>query len=139
MKKKKVILLAMALIMLGIVLAIPTHMHKKFSQRAKQAEAVTNLNGIKRWMKSYWLSNGSYPDNIDPQASGFATREDQRFVYQAKKTDMGFIVEALGDTDSDGNRILYVVTDNTEPHLIGTHPDDAKLTLTLGTMADTSD
>ena len=123
--------------MLFIVLAIPTY--KKFSQNAKGAEAMTNLNGIKQLMESYLLSNGSYPDNIDLQTSGFSTTGKQRFVYQAKKTKTGFVAKALGDTDSDGNRILYVVTESTEPHIIGTHPDDARLTLRLGTIADTSD
>ena len=120
---------------LFVVLAIP--IYNKFSQDAKRAEAMTNLNAIKQLMESYLLSNGSYPDNIDLQTIGFSTIAKLRFVYQAKKTKTGFVAEALGDTDSDGNRILYVVTESTEPHIIGTHPDDAKLTLTLGTMADT--
>lgn len=137
MKKKQIVLLFVALILLFIVLAIPSYY--KFSQDAKEAEAMTNLNAIKQLMESYLLSNGSYPDNIDLQTLGFSTTTQFRFVYQAKKTKTGFVAETLVDTDSDGNRILYIVTESTEPHIIGTHPDDAKLTLTLGTMADTSD
>jgi len=71
-KKREIVLLFVVLIMLFIVLAIPTY--KKFSQNAKGAEAMTNLNGIKQLMESYLLSNGSYPDNIDLQTSGFSHR-----------------------------------------------------------------
>ena len=71
---------------------------------------------------------------------GFSTKE-VCFVYQVSgATEKGFVVEAIGDCDGDGNRILYVGTERVlPPHVIGTDAGDAALTLALGTRGDMKD
>ena len=80
-----------------------------------------------------WQDLGGFTD-IDFTVSG-----DVRFIYAVTATKTSFVAEALGDTDGDGDRILFVVTESTGPHVIGSYPQDAKLTLTLGTHNDTKD
>ena len=68
---------------------------------------------------------------------GFATNTPVRFVYQCTVTETGLVIEALGDTDGDGKRILFVSSESTGPCVVG--PADAALPLSLGTRADTKD
>jgi len=123
------------------------------------SEATTNLYGIKLSEEGYKLANGTYincatspratPDgNTVPwvdTGGNFATIDfsvfgNVRFVYAVNQAnETSFVAEALGDTDGDGNRILIVATESTAPHIIGSQPGDAKLTLTLGTANDTKD
>jgi hypothetical protein len=70
---------------------------------------------------------------------GFAASPPVRYIYQVTVTEAGFLAEALADTDGDGRRILWIVTESTSPHIIGTDAGDAELPLSLGTMADTRD
>lgn len=129
----------------------------------KSSELGTTLNGIKLDQERYKLAHGTYlncavsprtPAELDKKAVpwkdlgtgftaiGFSTSGNVRFIYQVTATETGFVAEALGDTDGDGNRILFVATESTGPHIIG-DPNytavDGSITLSLGTRADTED
>ncbi len=68
----------------------------------------------------------------------FDKQHKVRYIYQVSyATETSFVAEALGDTDGDGNRILFVATELESPRVVG--PSDADLTLTLGTHYDTDD
>ena len=77
---------------------------------------------------------------------GFITSSAVRFVYQSTVTETGgFVTEALGDTDADGKRILFVSSESMGPHLVGGPYSidgrlrDVSLPLSLGTREDTED
>jgi hypothetical protein len=131
----------------------------QFDVAALYSEATMNLSGIKLSEEGYRLAKGTYincatsprvtPDQNAVQwvdtGGGFTTIDfmvaaNVRFVYAVNQaTETSFVAEALGDTDGDGNRILIVATESTSPHIIGSQPGDARLTLTLGTANDTKD
>jgi type II secretory pathway pseudopilin PulG len=159
------LLIAVAIVVILAGVGIPVYL--KFQASAKAAEASTNLNGIKMAQENYRLANGSYLDcAVSPRPAadlatagqtavawvdsggatggftqiGFTTSADVRFAYEVgDSTTTSFVAEALGDTNADGNRILYVATQNKGPHVIGADAGDASLTLALGTTSDTAD
>lgn len=134
-------------------------LQSKIATRRLYAEAAANLGGIHTCQEAYKLANGTYincsaspratPDqnavpwvDTDGATGGFTAivfqpRGAVRFVYAVQATETSVVIEALGDTDGDGNRILFIATNTTSPHVLG--PGDAKLTLTLGTHNDTKD
>jgi len=150
------LLISVAMIVLLAAVGIPVY--QRFMQNSKHAEANTNLSGIKIAQEGYRLTEGTYVDcpqhpaaapdrvpdlwtgNANYNAIGFSTSSKVRFVYQVSAiSPIEFVGEALGDTDGDGDRVLFIITEDDAPHLIGTKPGDAGLTLALGTMGDTAD
>ena len=154
------LLIAVAIVVILAGVGIPIYL--KFQQGAKHAEASTNLNGIKLSEEGYKLANGTYIDcATSPRAApdqnavawadaggaaggftaiGFQTSADVRFVYGVNNSNTtSFLAEALGDTDGDGNRILFVATEAMGPHVIGTDARDAGLAPVVGAAADTAD
>ncbi|MFB3041449.1 MAG: type IV pilin protein [Candidatus Poribacteria bacterium] len=148
------LLIAVAIVVILAGIGVPTYL--KFQLSAKHAEANTNLNGIKQFEESYKLSNGSYIDcAVSPRivadisettfawtdlgtgftSIGFATNAPVRFAYAVTgSSTTSFLGEAIGDTDGDGNNILFVTGPTDEPRLVRT--GDA---VTLGAVTDTSD
>jgi len=159
------LLIAVAIVVILAGVGIPVYL--KFQSSAKAAEASTNLNGIKMAEENYRLANGSYldcqesPRDASTLASagqtavtwadaggasggftaiGFSTSADVRFVYEVSSSSTtAFVAEALGDTNADGNQILYLATQAKGPHIVGADSGDASLTLALGTTSDTAD
>ncbi|MBI1927357.1 prepilin-type N-terminal cleavage/methylation domain-containing protein [Candidatus Poribacteria bacterium] len=159
------LLIAVAIVVILAGVGIPVYL--KFQAGAKASEANTNLNGIKLAEEAYKLGNGSYLDcAASPRAAaalatagqtavawadtatgftniGFTTTANVRFVYQVSSASTtAFVAESLGDTNADGNRILFVATQNSGPHVIGdpTYTAvDGAITLALGTVTDTAD
>ena len=152
------LLIAVSIVVILAGVGIPVYL--KFQAGAKHAEASTSLNGIKLAEEAYKLANGVYkvcaqhpaaaPDentqswgagNADFVALDFATNADVRFVYAVNTDDAtsSFLAGALGDTDGDGNNILFVATEGTGPHVV-TAADAALVAgLPIGAAADTAD
>jgi len=148
------LLIAVAIVVILAGIGVPTYL--KFQASAKHAEANTNLNGIKQFEESYKLSNGAYIDcGTSPRletaidettlawadlgsgftAIGFATNAPVRFAYAVSgSSTTSFLGEAIGDTDGDGNNIMFVTGPITEPRLVQT--GDA---VTIGADTDTAD
>ena len=148
------LLIAVAIVVILAGIGVPTYL--KFQASAKHSEANTNLNGIKQFEESYKLSNGAYIDcAVSPRlvaaineqtlawadlgtgftAIGFATNAPVRFAYAVTgSSTTSFLGEAIGDTDGDGNNILFVTGPTDAPRLVQT--GDA---VTLGPDTDTSD
>jgi prepilin-type N-terminal cleavage/methylation domain-containing protein len=159
------LLIAVAIVVILAGIGIPVYL--KFQKDSKAAEASTNLTGVKMAEDAYKLTSGTYIDcAASPRAAadlatagqnsvawadtggatggfttiGFQTNGPVRFVYQVSgSTTTAFVGEALGDTNADGNRVLYVATPTTNPHVVGTDAGDAALTLALGAATDTVD
>jgi hypothetical protein len=159
MKRRTIIMIA-SIVTSVIALAVTSYMIYVRSMCTDGASEVsTNLSTIKLYEEAYKLVNGTYLDcatspRLVPDENAvqwqdlgggfttmdFATSEKVRFIYgvfQATKTS--FVAEALGDTDGDGNRILFVATESMSHHVIGSAPGDTDLILTLGTRNDTED
>lgn len=153
------LMVAVSIVVLMAAIGIPIYL--KFQADAEASEAGTNLNGIKLLEKGYQVANGTYLNcaasprlatALDETAVawkdlgtgfteiGFSPSASLRFAYQVSgSTIASFVAEALGDTNADGNRILFVATPNKGPHVIGSDPDDGTLTLALGATTDTKD
>jgi prepilin-type N-terminal cleavage/methylation domain-containing protein len=157
------LLIAVGIVVILAGIGIPVYL--KFQSGAKGTEASTNLNGIKMLQEQYKLANGSYLDcAASPRAAttlataghnaetwadlggatggftkiGFNTSSGVRFVYQVSGASAtAFVAEGLGDTNSDGNKVLYVATQNAGQHVVGA--GDSALTLVLGSSSDTAD
>ncbi len=64
-----------------------------------------------------WTVIGPAPTNFD--GIGFSTNADVRFAYEVTAaTASTFFAEALGDTNGDGNRILYVCNEGEGPRAV---------------------
>jgi len=132
------LLIAVAIVVILAGIGVPTYL--KFQLSAKHAEANTNLNGIKQFEESYKLSNGTYVDcatspriatAVNEQsvawadlgtgftAIGFATNANVRFAYAVNNASTtSFLGEARGDTDGDGNFILFNTGPTDAPRLV---------------------
>ena len=161
MKRRTIIMIA-SIVTSVVALAVISYMIYVRSMCTDGASEVsTNLSTIKLYEEAYKLVNGTYlncaaspraVENLDGTAvpwqdlgTGFTEIDftvsgEVRYIYQVSgATETSFVAEALGDTDGDGNRILFVATESTGHHVIGTDPRDADLILTLGTRNDTED
>jgi prepilin-type N-terminal cleavage/methylation domain-containing protein len=135
------LLIAVAIVVILAGVGIPVYL--KFMTGTKLAEASTNLAGIKLSEQGYKLANGVYlscdeapraatavdentfawsdrpADDPATQSSfddiDFTVSGDVRFVYAVVGDANSFTAGALGDTDGDGDQVLFLATDLTSP------------------------
>ncbi|MCH8296071.1 prepilin-type N-terminal cleavage/methylation domain-containing protein [Candidatus Poribacteria bacterium] len=132
------LLIAVAIIVIIAGVGIPTYL--KFRSTSQHAEANLNLNGIKQFEESYKLGNGIYINcAVSPRpvaaldettlawtdlgigftSIGFGTNAPVRFVYAVTgATTTSFLAEAAGDTNRDGNDILFVASPTIGPRVV---------------------
>ena len=132
------LLIAVVIVVILAGVGIPTYM--KFRETSQHAEANLNLSGIKQFEESYKLSNGVYINcGVSPRpvtalddttlawadlgigftSIGFDIDAPVRFVYAVTgATQTSFLAEAAGDTDRDGNDILFVAAPTSGPRVV---------------------
>lgn len=154
--------LLIAVAILAVLAAIGVPVYSKLRASAKHAEASANLDGIRTAEEAYKMVNGSYIDCAasprDPTTLstagnqsvtwsdlgtgfttiGFQPNSEVRFVYEvagASSTD--YTAGAIGDTDADGDQILFIATPSRGPHVVDAN--DTIPTGFLGGEADAND
>ncbi|HIE28708.1 TPA: prepilin-type N-terminal cleavage/methylation domain-containing protein [Candidatus Poribacteria bacterium] len=148
------LLIAVAIVAVLAGVGIPLYMG--LQSRAKAAEATANLDGIGLSQEAYKLTNGVYIDcYASPQAVtavtqnavawsavtdpvtgetgfdliGFDTNKPVRFSYavEAAADGLSYDAGAFGDTDGDGNFVLYISSNAEGPRVV-TAADTAAVT-----------
>jgi prepilin-type N-terminal cleavage/methylation domain-containing protein len=144
------LLIAVAIVAVLAGVGIPIYM--KLQGGAKATEANANVDGIRTSLEAYKMVNNNYINaTVAPRAVGvldqnqavwagttgfdaigFQPNAGVRFVYAAvpwtgaaaaavDATD--YYVGALGDTNADGNRILYVASESYGPRPVDNDAD----------------
>jgi len=149
------LLIAVAIVAILAGVGIPVY--TKLRSSAKHTEASANLDGIRTAEEAYKMTNGTYidcaasPRDVSDLATagnqtvtwqdrgtgftaiGFQPNSGVRFVYQVTgATSTTYTAGAIGDTDADGNQVLFIATPSRGPHLVdGTDITDAGGTLSI--------
>jgi len=134
------LLIAVAIVAVLAGIGIPVYMG--LQGRTKAAEATANLDGIATCLEAYRLQHGTYIDcGASPRAAtavdqnqtawaaavagagfdllGFDTSKPVRFSYAVGgATNLVFYAGAMGDTDGDGNGVLYVASNTEGPRVV---------------------
>jgi prepilin-type N-terminal cleavage/methylation domain-containing protein len=139
------LLIAVAIVAVLAGVGIPLYMG--LQGKAKAAEATANLDGIGTCLESYKLTNGVYRacyaspaaanavnqnqtawgSVVDPLSSeagfdliGFDTNKGVRFSYAVGigADPLTYISGAIGDTDGDGNYVLYTAHESVGPSIV---------------------
>ena len=133
------LLIAVAIVAVLAGVGIPVYLG--LQNRAKAAEATANLDGIGLSQEAYKLTNDTYINCLasprvvadidqDPfpwgdldtgfTTIGFDTNKSVRFSYavaaDATNPHLEYYAGAIGDTDGDGDRILYISSQVLGPH-----------------------
>ena len=131
--------LLIAVGIIAVLAGVGVPLYLQLQTGAKATEANIHLDSIRTCQESYKMVNNSYIDcaaaprastavDQDPltwastagfAAIGFAPNASVRFAYAvggASSTE--YSVGAVGDTNGDANRILYIATEAAGPHVV---------------------
>jgi prepilin-type N-terminal cleavage/methylation domain-containing protein len=147
-KTEKGFTLMELLIAVGIVAVLAgvgVPLYLKLQTGAKATEANVHIDSIRTCLESYKLVKNSYTNCAaapraaaavdeepadwvpggDFDAIGFAPNASVRFAYAVGgpdavdgATSTQYTVGAVGDTNGDGNQILYISTESIGPHVV---------------------
>ena len=131
--------LLIAVGIIAVLAGVGVPLYLQLQTGAKATEANIHLDSIRTCQESYKMVNNSYIDCLAaPRAStavdqdplawastpgftaiGFEPNASVRFAYAvggASSTE--YSVGAVGDTNGDTNRILYIATEAAGPHVV---------------------
>ena len=143
--------LLIAVAIVAVLAAIGIPVYSKLRGSAKQTEASINLDAIRTAEEAYKMANGTYlncylsPRDVPDseayawtsrkasgdtsgantfEALGFEANSAVRFVYEVADADSTtYTAGALGDTDGDGDEILFLATPTKGPHVVDIDKD----------------
>jgi type II secretory pathway pseudopilin PulG len=104
-----------AIIAIFVAIAIPAY--TRLQQRAKFAEANTNLGAIKTAIEGYRAKNGRYPDKIEDifQDIGFTPQGRLRYKYSYRfMPPDSYVITA---TDKKSGRVYTLTKGDSTPKL----------------------
>jgi prepilin-type N-terminal cleavage/methylation domain-containing protein len=140
--------LLIAVGIIAVLAGVGVPLYLQLQTGAKATEANIHLDSIRTCQESYKMVNNAYldceaaprgSDVVDeaPQAwavpvagdgfdlIGFAPNASVRFAYAVGGADSTtYSVGAIGDTNGDTNRILYIATESAGPHVVVTGDAD---------------